>query len=273
VKNLVFLKLGGSLITDKTQPQALRADVLERLAGEVGAALSKRPELRLLIGHGSGSFGHVVAGRYRTREGVATPEEWRGYAETACVAAELNRLVVGALGRSGAPVLPVQPSASALCNDGELAALEIRPIRTALGHGLIPVIHGDVALDATRGGTIASTEELFAWLAVRLRPERILLVGEVAGVMTADPATAADARLIPSITPGSLDAVASMLGGSRGTDVTGGMSTKVKAMVALLQAAPSLRSIRIFSGLEPGLLLRLLLEPDAGGGTRIVRGD
>ena len=58
---LIFLKLGGSLLTDKTRPQALRPDVLGRLAGEIAAALAARPALWLLIGHGSGSFGHVAA--------------------------------------------------------------------------------------------------------------------------------------------------------------------------------------------------------------------
>jgi isopentenyl phosphate kinase len=272
VKGVVFLKLGGSLLTDKTRPQALRADALDRLAGEIAGALSQRPGLRLLIGHGSGSFGHVAASSYRTRDGVASPEAWRGYAETARAAAELNRLVVSALGRAGAPALPIQPSASARCRDGELTGLDFRPIRMALLRGLAPVIYGDVALDSARGGTIVSTEELFAWLAPRLRPERIILAGEVPGVMTADPAVSAAARLIPVITPESLAQLSALLGGSRGADVTGGMAAKVTEMVALLQAVPSLRSIQIISGMETGLVQRVLEDPRIGAGTRIVRG-
>lgn len=268
---LVFLKLGGSLLTDKTRPQALRADVVGRLAGEVCAALAAEPSLRLLIGHGSGSFGHVAASRRNTRAGVYSPQDWLAYAETARAAAELNRLVVDALGRAGVPALPIQPSASAHCRDGELHRLGIRPIRIALRNGLVPVIYGDVALDATRGGTIVSTEELFAHLAPRLRPDRILLAGEVTGVMTADPARDPAAQLIGEITPASLPEVAAMLGGSRGADVTGGMAAKVRQMAALLQSAPSLSAIIIMSGLEPGLVGNALVNPAAPAGTRIVR--
>ena len=59
------------------------------------------------------------------------------------------------------------------------SVLSVRRSRT----GSVPVVFGDVALDEVRGGTIISTEEIFAWLAVRLRPQRVILAGEVAGVL------------------------------------------------------------------------------------------
>jgi isopentenyl phosphate kinase len=271
VTRLVFLKLGGSLLTDKTRPQTLREDVLARLCGEISAALAECPELRLLVGHGSGSFGHVAASRYGTRGGVSTPEQWRGYAATARAASELNRRVVAALGAAGAPALPIQPSASAYCRDGELVRLDFRPVRVALRHGLVPVIHGDVALDAARGGTIVSTEELFVWLALRLRPQRIILAGDVPGVMTTDPARGGPVERISIIPVGKLSDVAGQLGGSRGTDVTGGMAAKVAQMATLLEAASSLTEVQIVSGLEPNLVGRVLVDATVDAGTRLMR--
>ena len=58
--SLVFLKLGGSLITDKSKPDTPRIAVLERLAKEIRRALTDQPQLSLLIGHGSGSFDQPV---------------------------------------------------------------------------------------------------------------------------------------------------------------------------------------------------------------------
>lgn len=269
---LLFLKLGGSLLTDKTQAQSLRGDVLARLAAEIAAALRDRPALRVVLGHGSGSFGHVAASRYGTRAGVRTPEEWRGYAEVARVAAELNRRVVDALVEAGVPALRLQPSASALCHDGELRALAERPIREALVHGLAPVVHGDVALDDVRGGTIISTEEIFRWLAPRLGPQRVVLVGEVAGVLTADPASGIQGELVEEITPATLPDLAQALGGSRGVDVTGGMVAKVAEMLALAGATPSLQAVQIISGWAPGLVRAVLGDPAHRAGTRITAG-
>lgn len=272
MSELVFLKLGGSLITDKTQPQAVRTDVLHRLAHEIASARLARPDLRLLLGHGSGSFGHVSAKRYGTRDGARTPEQWRGYAETGRFAAELNRLVVDALWDAGIPALRVQPSASALCYDGELRSLAKRPLVDGLEHGLVPVVHGDVSLDEVRGGTIVSTEEIFAFLAPTLRPARVILVGEVEGVLTEDPATSAEGQVVRSITRFSLSELAPVLGGSRGIDVTGGMITKVQKMLDLVESTPGLRGVHIVSGLIPGLLCSVLEDPDVPAGTRIVAG-
>ncbi len=267
--DLIFLKLGGSLLTDKTRPQALRGDVLQRLAAEIAAARAARPELRLLLGHGSGSFGHMAASQHRTRDGVTSPQGWCGYAQTAAVAAQLNRLVVEALWQVGTPALPVQPSASARCHAGELLALDERPLIAALAHSLVPVIYGDVALDDVRGGTIISTEQIFRWLAPRLRPRRVILVGEVAGVLSADPASGIQGELVEEITPETLPRLAQALGGSRGVDVTGGMVAKVTEMLALVRATPSLHAVQIISGLVPGLVQRVIMDPQTPGGTRI----
>jgi isopentenyl phosphate kinase len=272
MSELIFVKLGGSLLTDKARPRSLRAEVLGRIAAEISEALTLRPGLRLLIGQGGGSFAHTVASQYGTRDGVASREEWRGYAATARAAAELNRIVVESLADAKIPVLPVQPSASASCRDGELLLLDERPIRAALANDLVPLVYGDVALDEVRGGTIVSTEQILRWLAPRLCPARVLLVGEVTGVLTADPLDRpSESKVVPEITPASLQLLGRSLGGARGVDVTGGMLAKVSEMVALLEATPSLVSVQIISGLVPGLVRACLIDPMVQAGTRIVR--
>ncbi len=266
---LVFLKLGGSLVTDKTGEQALRGDVLRRLAREIAAALAAAPELRLLVGHGSGSFGHTAAARYGTRNGVRSAADWAGYATTAVAAARLNRFVVEALDDAGVPALPVQPSASAWCEGGELCSLDVRPISAGLRWGLVPVVYGDVALDGTLGGTIISTEQILSWLAKPFAPRRIILAGEVPGVMAVDPAADPNAPLIAAITPGNFAEIAAALGGARGADVTGGMAGKVATMLALLQASPALDRVQILSGMEPGCVQRALIDRNSSEGTVI----
>jgi len=265
---LVFLKLGGSLITDKMREMRPRPEVIRRLAKEVAEGLAARPGLRLLLGHGSGSFGHVVGQRYGTRDGVHDAIGWRGFAETATAAARLNRLVTDALWDAGVPVWSVQPSASARCRDGELVEMDWCPLVKALEHGLVPLVYGDVALDEVRGGTIVSTEEIFAWLARRLKPDRIVLVGAVPGVMGAGPERAGEAQVIPEIVPRQLPELVAVLGRSQGMDVTGGMLAKVRAMCALVEELPHLQ-VRLISGEEPGLLVRVLCDPGVEVGTVI----
>ncbi len=272
--NIVFLKLGGSLITDKTCAYTAHHEVIARLAGEVRQALDATPDLRLLIGHGSGSFGHWAAKPYGTRQGVRTPAQWRGYAEVAAAAARLNRIVTDAFIEAGVPTLSVQPSASARCHDGILEQLDTRPLRAALAQSLVPLVHGDVALDDVRGGTIISTEDIFFYLAGELRPARILLLSQVPGVLHPDGAVLA--RITPSDLPAGASAptglcptLRQMLTGSRGVDVTGGMEDKVTRMVELVQQHPQMR-VHILTGAEPGLLTRALLDATLRVGTRIT---
>jgi isopentenyl phosphate kinase len=264
----VFLKLGGSLITDKTREQTPRLDVIRRLAREVRQALDARPDLQLLIGHGSGSYGHFAGRRYRTREGIVSDESWRGYAEASAIAARLNRLVSDALLEADVPALSVQPSASALCRDGQLVRLEVRPIVTALENGLVSLVYGDVALDEVRGCTIISTEEIFGYLADRLHPQRVILLGVVDGVYDRDPLRDPAARPIAEISPANYAQVAQRLGGSHGVDVTGGMLSKVQEMAALARRVPGL-VVHLSTGEEPGRLCRALLSLDAASGTRL----
>jgi isopentenyl phosphate kinase len=263
---LVFLKLGGSLITDKSREATARERVIRRAAREIKEALETRPELRLLVGHGSGSFGHFVARRHGLLE--AGPPNWRGYAETGAAAARLNRLVTDIFLGEGVAVVSIQPSASAHCQDGELIFMETEPIELMLRHGLVPLVYGDVALDKVRGCTIISTEQIFAYLADHLEPARIVLAGEVDGVFTADPLRDQSARLIPKISRQNFYEVEEMLAGSHGVDVTGGMLTKVRIMVALVQEQPELK-VQLISGQQPGMIKRALLEPNLNEGTTI----
>lgn len=251
---IVFLKLGGSLITDKSCPHAHRPQVLQRLAAEIKSVLDEQPGYRLIIGHGSGSFGHVPAKRYGTRQGVYTEEQWRGFAEVWYEASALTRIVIESLAQAGLPVIALSPSASAISQDGRVQSWELKPVIAALQNGLLPVIHGDVVFDNARGGTILSTEDLFEHLANVLVPERILLAGIEAGVWADYPACT---RLLGEITPTSLTHIFPILGGSAQIDVTGGMASKVQQSMALVERHPGL-VIRIFSGERPGNVQKAL---------------
>lgn len=261
---MIFLKLGGSAITDKTREATAREDVIRRIAREINQVRGANPALSLLIGHGSGSFGHFTA----NKSGFGQRGNWRAYAETGAAAWRLTRIVTDIFLVEDVPIVAMQPSASARCRDGELVELATSPIRTALTHNLVPLVHGDVAFDETRDMTIASTEMIFAYLAPILKPSRIILAGIVDGVFTADPLTDSSAQLIHEITPANFAPIESQLRGSHGVDVTGGMIAKVKSMLALVQREPTIR-VHIISATREGLVERVLAQEDFDSGTVI----
>lgn len=258
--HLVFLKLGGSLITDKQLPYTLRPQMLEQMAQEIVQAHRQNPALQLILGHGAGSFAHTPAKKYGTRLGVHTPEQWLGFAEVWWEAATLNRYVMEALHKVQLPVIAFPPSASVTAQDGKMTAWDLSAIQSALNAGLMPVIFGDVVFDSMRGGTIFSTEDLFDHLARMLRPQRILLAGIEAGVWADYPQCE---HLLSEITPASYAEIQRAVSGSSATDVTGGMASKVKQSLELVQALPGLQ-ILIFSGEEPGNVVKALTGKNFG---------
>ncbi len=251
---LVFLKLGGSLITDKSQPYTPRLDKLADLAAQIQSALQSNPGLSLVVGHGSGSFGHTAAKQYGTRQGVTTRQQWLGFDEVWYQAATLNRFVVEALHQAGVPALALAPVSAITSSNGKIAAWELMPIRAALEAGLVPVVYGDVIFDTMLGGTILSTEDLFEHLARALRPQRILLAGLEQAVWADFPQRQ---QRIAKIISKSFEIIKAGVGASHATDVTGGMETKVGQMLALVDEIPGM-SAQIFSGEAAGNLQRTL---------------
>jgi isopentenyl phosphate kinase len=251
---LTLLKLGGSLITDKHTPQTAKPEVIARLADEILRACQVDPGLQLIIGHGSGSFGHMTARKYGTRTGVHDRAGWLGFAEVWKDARALNEIVLEHLSAAGLPVIAMPPSASVIASGGVVSDWNIEPLQSAISAGLIPLVNGDTIFDRQLGGTILSTEDLFIHLAAHLPVDRILLAGIEAGVWSDYPVRQ---QPIERITPGNYHRLVEALAGSSAVDVTGGMAEKVTQMLQLVKQHPNLEAL-IFSGLQPGNILQAL---------------
>ncbi len=276
--DVVLVKLGGSLLTDKTRPGHARRDVIERLAAELAAARRDLSEQTgLVLGHGSGSFGHVEARRAGLSSGAPVATEAHvpladGIAATQAAAAALHRLVLDSLVQAGARPFSLSPSAFLTTDAGRIASLQTEPLLCALEQGLLPVVCGDVVLDLTWGACIRSTEHVLAALCSPLQAaghtvRRALWLGETAGLLDADGATVAS--LPATQLDGWLrDGGSQVIRAPRGTDVTGGMELRLQTVRNL--AARGIESC-LLDGRRPGLLRQVLVDASAPhGGTTVL---
>lgn len=231
--DLIFVKLGGSLITEKNAPNTLNYQALTRIVKELKVAIDSEPDLQLLIGHGGGSFPHPVAQAYKTAEGFIQDTSTRGFALCQNAASTLNRIIVDLMVDYAINAVSIQPSACCVTTDGKIVDFFTRPIEASIEHGLVPVLFGDCVFDTVKGSAIVSTEQIFSYLSGVLNPSRILIVGLVDGVYTADPQKDDNARFIPEIAVEKFTSIESYLGESFSVDVTGGMATKVKELVEI----------------------------------------
>ncbi len=246
---VVLVKLGGSLITDKSGDCTARPEVIDRLAREIAAA---RPGMRerLILGHGSGSFGHASAARHGIGAGRLGPAALPGVSETRARAAELHALVIDRLLAAGLAPFTWAPSSALIARSGAPASGAIEPLLAALDSGLLPVTYGDVVMDRDWGASISSTEAVLSYLAGRLRRRgirvgRALWLGATEGIYDAEGAP------IPRVDRGNYARVRRAIGTTAGTDVTGGMLLRLETARRL--ASSGIESW-IVDGRRPGLL-------------------
>ncbi len=226
--NLCFLKLGGSIITDVDKPDTPNIEAIRRLSIELKESLSDG--MKLIVGHGSGSFAHVPAHRYQTHMGRINEDSMKGAVITHHAARRLNEIVMENMIEIGIDALSFSPSSAAMAEDKKVISWNTDPIEKALGFGFVPIIYGDVLVDLKQGFCIASTEELFRALALKLRPKRIIIGTDVDGVFDSDPKQNKNAKLIRSIGKEELEYLLPRTTSSRKFNVTGSMNSKIQLL-------------------------------------------
>ena len=266
IREVQLVKLGGSLITDKQQARTPRHEVIETLALELGTA-STETGLPLIVGHGSGSFGHVEAKASGIHQGVSRPEQLPGVGLTQGRALELHQIVMNALRKAGRPAYSVVPSSCMVARGGRPEQVWPDPLLAALGLGLLPVVFGDVLMDRDWGASISSTEAVFLALVPALASRgvfvrRVVWLGRTDGILAADGTTIAEIPLA------GVEATLETLEGAAGTDVTGGMRHRLETAVALAKLGVG---SWIGDGRRPGALIDGLTDR-AEHGTRVLPG-
>lgn len=260
---VVFIKLGGSLITDKRSRRTARVEVIQRLARELRSCVD-RDSLLPVIGHGSGSFGHVAAERWQIHRGISSREQLAGVVETQSHAAELHAIVLKALLENGLRAYSLAPSSFVMAAGGEPGEAWSGPFLGALKLGLMPVVYGDVVMDREWGASICSTETLFRQLvpkvlAAGLSLRRVIWLGETEGIYDES------RRTLDSLSVMQAEDLLGRVEGAAGTDVTGGVRHRLEAAVDLARLGVT---SWIANGLLPGELERVLRGET--GGTRVL---
>jgi len=255
MEKLTIIKLGGSLITDKAKPLTAKESVIRRLGKEI-LEVSKKYKGKIIIGHGSGSFGHAIAAKYQTQKGLINKKSLKGVTEVSDVAVALNRIVVKNLLKVGLTVVSFSPGSFAVSKSQKPDKFFLGAIKEALKIGITPLIYGDVIFDRHQGFTIFSTEKVIGILVKGLskiyKIEHIIYIGVTDGVYDSKKKT------IERITPSNFGKVKKAIHGSKATDVTGGMIHKVKESLKLVKKYQN--RIFVVNGRRPGVLKNAILD-------------
>jgi isopentenyl phosphate kinase len=232
---MIILKLGGSVITrkDATKP-TLDPVNLDRIASEIAQAQVEK----LIIIHGAGSFGHLHASKYAIGSPITTPDQLRekrmGFTLTQNSVKNLNHFVCHYLLNHQIPAVAVPPSSFITSRNKRIESARLEMVEKYLEMGMVPVLYGDVVLDADEDLKMAviSGDQLVSYLSFKLKPERIILGSDVDGIFDRDPKKHPQAQLLERVQ--SLEDL-QFLEGAQTVDVTGGMAGKLAELLELAE--------------------------------------
>jgi len=214
---LTILKIGGSVITDKSAEGATRMAEIKRVASEISGFSGQ-----LVIVHGAGSFGHPQAKRYALGTGFSSD----GLINTHRSVKTLNMIFTDALVNAGIPAFPVHPLGCMVLERGRIRSAELAPLKILLARGMVPVLHGDVVADTALGASVLSGDQLVTYLARKLGAGRTGAGTDVDGVLDDK------GGVIRRISRDNFEQVRLHIRGAS-NDVTGGMLGKVTELLDL----------------------------------------
>lgn len=248
---MILIKLGGSVITDKSQYKKYDKEQASRLCREIAESGSQ-----VMIVHGAGSFGHVLAKKYSIQKGMTSQEQVAPAAQVHHDAMELGMLLTDELMNVGIPCASLAPGSCFVMEGGRLVVDNDEVIRRMADIGIMPVTFGDVVMDRDKRFGIVSGDELMEVMARTFDPERVVFVSDIDGLYDKNPKMHSDAKFIPSVTR---ETVEGFVCEEDVDDVTGGVRNKMEAM---LRMCTPRRDCVLVNGTVPGRLLSLLRGED-----------
>ncbi|PYB69084.1 kinase [Thermoplasma sp. Kam2015] len=212
---MMILKIGGSVITDKSVYRKANVEAAERII----RTLAEVDDL-LCVVHGGGSFGHIKAKEYGL-PGPKNETSSLGYSIVHRDMEELDLMIVSLMIENG--MKPIAVPVSSLRYDGHF---DYSPLLRYIDEGFIPVSYGDVYIKDEHSYGIYSGDDIMADLSELLRPDAAVFLTDVDGIYDKDPKKHKDAVLLREIGTG-------ISFGHVQNDVTGGIAKKFDSMMRM----------------------------------------
>ena len=267
---LTILKLGGALLTDKTQPYTLRPAILAQVVDEVRACRVDGLIERLIVVHGVGSFGHPPVVEHKLHKGFQTPDQLIHLTDAQNRVMELRMTAARACHQAGLPVATIMPSSCMTADSFVRQEMFLDAVNGFLDLGMIPLLGGDVLVDRRAGFSVHSGDAIAVELALHFGATRLVFATAVDGIYDRDPAQDPAAVRLAQFSLGEATSGAAQLARQARVDASGAMAGKLDAVRRAVAALDAGLRVDVISMLAPWNLTALLRGEDLG--TRVVTG-
>jgi len=252
--NIILLKLGGSLLTDKNKPFSIREDVVKSAIRQIIEANKK-----IILIHGGGSFGHPLAKKYSISKGLdkSIPNQILGVAETHQSMNKFNSYLVNHFLELKYPVLSIQASSIFIKDSDLISTKSLDVIETALDLGIIPILYGDIILEKHGSFSIISGDQIILELCEKLSNytiSKVIFAMESDGLYIIDKTSSENCKLVTECYSNELDSLKLADLGQK-IDVTGGIKGKLNVIRKICKFKIS---VQLINGLIEDYILKSL---------------
>lgn len=222
------IKFGGSVTTNKNGRYDLREQAVLACSRAIAELLSKRRENLVLV-FGGGSFGNVAPIDYGLLVGdPCDGHSSKPYMMTTIMQGMLEKIITQ-MESLVTNLFPFQASSWVSRDVNGALVANTYPIACAISNGMIPVVCGDIIFRESGGYEILSSDFIPPLLARGIPVRKALYYSDVDGIYTVEDRT----KIVREVTDKNIDIVRTYAGVSHHQDVTGGMQTKLLAMLDL----------------------------------------
>ena len=172
--NMLLIKLGGSIITNKKKPLTPRRQTIDKIA----ASLRKIDEPMIIV-HGGGSFGHYWSVKYDMH---TKPAKYNihGVSVVKNSMIELDKIILDSFLKNRLNPYSLPPTD--FVNGNIAIPKKIREMQKIAKSGLVPITFGDALWYGQNKSFILSGDKIMTMLAKILRPRLSIFVLDVDGL-------------------------------------------------------------------------------------------
>ena len=226
--NLLVIKIGGSLITNRDQYRTPLIDGMNKHAQALALWQERyrcKNSTPMLLILGGGSYGHHVVQHHRLdSEGVhRRPNE---VFELTAALFELKTMFAKAMQQHGLSAMPLQETGLFSCHRGFLRLEYSAPLYACIQSGFIPLITGGLMVE--QGGSFLpiGSDRLAIPLASSFHLQRVAVITDQPGILQGG-------AVIKNVRPHQFDQVFENIRPPTKLDVTGGMRGKYSAAIEM----------------------------------------
>jgi isopentenyl phosphate kinase len=257
-KELTVIKLGGSLLTDKSRPYEVRKSVIESTVRELKTCMDEELIESLVVVHGVGSIGHPPVLEHKLHQGYKGPEQFIPLSKTQRIVNEFRYMLTEEFQKVGLPVNLLHPSSMIVAEKMRFAKTSFEPLKGWLSLGMVPLLGGDLLYDTAMGFSVGSGDALAVELAKQLNAKRLIFAMDVPGIFDDNPHTNTDATLLKEIDIHDITQVLKGMKQIGKVDASGAMKGKLASVVLAMDLIEGGLDTALLSMMDYGNLLAFL---------------